>query len=54
MSLGAPILLRPGMRIGQITLHEMSSECVTSYAGKYAGDQGATPSRMFREAGSHA
>lgn len=49
MPLGAPILLRPGMRIGQITLHEMTSECLHPYAGKYAGDQGATPSRMFRE-----
>lgn len=50
MPLGAPILLRPGMRIGQITLHEMTSECVQPYAGKYAGDQGAVPSRMFQEA----
>lgn len=49
MALGAPILLRPGMRIGQITLHELTSECLRPYAGKYAGDQGATPSRMFRE-----
>lgn len=50
MPLAAPILLRPGMRIGQITLHEMSSECVQPYSGKYQSDQGATPSRMFREA----
>lgn len=49
MPLGAPILLRPGQRIGQLTLHEMTSECMTPYHGKYAGDQGATPSRMFQE-----
>jgi dCTP deaminase len=49
MPLGAPILLRPRMRIGQITLHELTSECLQPYAGKYAGDQGATPSRMHLE-----
>jgi dCTP deaminase len=54
MPLGADIYLRPGMRIGQITLHELTSKCLTPYGhpsrqSKYAGDQGATPSRMFRE-----
>lgn len=47
--LGAPILLRPGMRIGQITLHELTSECEWPYAGKYLGDVEPVPSRMFRE-----
>lgn len=50
MPLAAPILLRPGMRIGQITLHEMTSACLQPYAGKYAGNQAPVPSRMFREA----
>jgi dCTP deaminase len=50
MALGAPILLRPGMRIGQITLHELTSDCRHPYAGKYLHDQGAVPSRMHLEA----
>lgn len=50
MPLGAPILLRPRMRIGQITLHELTSRCQRPYVGRYAGDQGATPSRFFQEA----
>ena len=49
MPLGADIYLRPGQRIGQITLHELTSRCLHPYSGKYLGDQGATPSRMFRE-----
>lgn len=48
--LGAPILLRPRMRIGQITLHELTSRCESPYSGKYAGDQSAVPSRMHLEA----
>lgn len=48
--LGGPILLRPGMRIGQVTLHQLTIRCRQPYNGKYAGDQGAVPSRMFQEA----
>lgn len=43
--LGAPIRVRPGMRIGQITLHELTSECQRPYGGRYVDDQMATPSR---------
>ncbi len=50
MALGAPIYLRPRMRIGQVTLHQLTSRCRVPYAGKYLGDQGAQPSRMFQEA----
>lgn len=45
--LGAPVLLRPGMRIGQVTLHELTSECQHPYSGRYQSDQGATPSRSY-------
>lgn len=45
--LGAPILVRPGMRIGQITLHELTSECQRPYGGRYNGDQGVQPSRSY-------
>lgn len=53
--LGAPVLLRPRQRIGQITLHELTSRCRTPYGhpdrpSKYQGDQSPTPSRMFQEA----
>jgi dCTP deaminase len=59
MPLAAPILLRPGQRIGQITLHEMTSACVKPYGhpdrhSKYQGDREAVPSRMFQEVLSHA
>lgn len=47
--LGAPILLRPRMRIGQFTLHELSSECLHPYGGRYAGDLVATPSRSWQD-----
>lgn len=48
--LGAPIYLRPGQRIGQVTLHQLTSRCRVPYRGKYQSDQGAQPSRMFQEA----
>lgn len=53
--LGAPVRMRPGTRIGQITLHELTSRCELPYGhpslgSKYQGDQHPQPSRMFREA----
>lgn len=49
VSLGGSILLRPGMRIAQVTFHRLSAPAEHPYAGKYAGDQEPTPSRMWRE-----
>lgn len=49
--LAAPVLLRPGQRIGQITLHELTSSTVRTYSGRYAGDQTATPSRAHLDGG---
>ena len=47
--LGASIFLRPGMRIGQVTLHQLTERCISPYSGKYQHDQGAVPSRMWKE-----
>lgn len=49
VSLGGPILLRPGMRIGQLTLHKLDQVPPALYAGKYQGDHDPEPSRMWRE-----
>jgi dCTP deaminase len=48
--LGADILLRPGMRIGQVTLHQLTERCRTGYMGKYQSDQHPVASRMWKEA----
>lgn len=52
--LGAPVLLRPSMRIGQVTLHELSSQCLRPYghaalSSKYQGNLLPTPSRSYRD-----
>jgi len=52
--LGAPVYLRPGQRIGQLTLHELSSRCERPYGhadlcSKYQGDAVPVPSRSFRD-----
>lgn len=49
MPLAAPVLVRPGMRIGQVTLHQLSAQCVHPYAGRYSGDLTATPSRAWKD-----
>lgn len=49
LSLGASILLRPGQRIAQVTLHMLSAPAEQSYNGKYLADTEPVPSRMFRE-----
>lgn len=48
-----PILLWPGMRIGQLALHQMTSPAEFPYGSpslgsKYQGQQGPTPSRSHR------
>ena len=45
--LGAPVLLRPGQRIGQITLHELTDRCTRPYDGRYQSDTLPQPSRSF-------
>jgi dCTP deaminase len=50
VSLGGSILLRPGMRIAQVTYHTLSAPAEQPYAGKYRGDTEPVPSRMFKEA----
>ena len=49
VSLGGTILLRPGMRIAQLTLHRMTTPAEAPYAGKYSGDVNPTASRYYRE-----
>jgi dCTP deaminase len=48
-----PILLAPGMKIGQISFSQMTSEVDRPYGhpelnSKYLGQDSATPSRMYR------
>lgn len=43
--LAAPVLLRPGQRIGQLTLHQLTAPSLAPYSGRYSGDQTAVPSR---------
>lgn len=50
VSLGGTILLRPGMRIAQLTLHRMTTMAASPYAGRYANDRLPTPSRAWKEA----
>lgn len=50
VSLGAPIYLRPGMRIGQVTFHRLDQASTIGYSGRYAGDIMVTPSRAHLDA----
>jgi dCTP deaminase len=47
VSLGGTILLRPGMRIGQLTYHRLDTLATRPYSGRYLGDQTPTPSRSY-------
>lgn len=47
VSLGGPIFLRPGMRIGQLTFHMLDEMATAPYSGRYAGDHGVQPSRSY-------
>lgn len=49
VSLGGTLILRPGMRVAQITYHMLSAPCVQGYQGKYQNDVDPVPSRMFME-----
>lgn len=49
VSLGGTLILRPGMRIGQITYHRLDKLATVPYHGKYLNDVDPVPSRMFME-----
>jgi dCTP deaminase len=49
VSLGGPIYLRPGMRIGQLTLHRLDAPAVRPYDGRYANARGVQASRAYRD-----
>ncbi len=47
-----PITIYPGMKIGQISFYQLSTEAERPYGtagNKYHGQQGPTPSRFFEE-----
>ncbi len=46
-----PITIYPGMKIGQLSLFKMSSPAERPYSltGKYQGQRGPTPSRLYRD-----
>lgn len=44
---GSTLLLRPGDRIAQLVLCELTSSCLAPYAGKYQHQIGAVPSRSY-------
>lgn len=49
VSLGGTILLRPGQRIGQLTMHKLDTLSTRPYSGKYLNDEQPTPSRFWQE-----
>ncbi len=49
VSLGGTILLRPGMRIAQLTFHRLDELTVKPYSGRYLNDQQPTPSRSWKD-----
>jgi dCTP deaminase len=49
VSLGGPIYLRPGMRIGQITYHWLDGAAEQPYVGRYRNDTGVQPSRSYQD-----
>lgn len=42
-----PLILHVGMAICQMVLYELKSGCDKPYHGRYQGQEGATPSRLF-------
>lgn len=44
-----PITIYPGMRIGQLSFHQMTTPVDTPYQGKYKGQRGPTASRAYRD-----
>lgn len=48
-----PVRVYPGMKICQIYYHTVAGEILEEYAGKYIGQETATPSRLFQEMGDN-
>lgn len=46
-----PVRIYPGMEICQIYYHTICGVILDEYVGKYVGQKGATPSRLFQEMG---
>ena len=44
-----PVRVYPGMKICQIYYHTVAGEILEEYAGKYVGQESATPSRLYQE-----
>lgn len=44
-----PVRVYPGMKICQIYYHTVCGEILDEYAGKYVGQEVATPSRLWQE-----
>lgn len=49
ISVVEPVIIYPGMRIGQIYWHKPDGEVLKRYNGKYQGQTNATPSRLFQD-----
>lgn len=49
---GSPLALRPGDRIAQLVVFELSSPAERPYAGKYQHQEGPTPSRAHLDGAS--
>lgn len=49
---GSRLLLRPGDRIAQLVLHELTSPAERPYAGRYQGQSGVVPSRSHLDGGA--
>ena len=44
-----PVLILPGLRIGQLYWHNPDGEILRRYDGKYQNQTNATPSRLFQD-----
>lgn len=44
-----PVLILPGLRIGQLYWHNPDGEVLKRYNGKYQNQTNATPSRLFQD-----
>lgn len=44
-----PVIIYPGMRIGQLYWHNPDGEVLARYTGKYQGQRDTAPSRLFED-----
>ena len=49
MVVAQPVLIYPGLRVGQLYWHNPDGEVLKRYNGKYQNQTNATPSRLFQE-----